>query len=67
MIGFIIFFAVSFAFAISFMLRMKKKTKEIVTFVTLALLGFVIWISIFLDKTINPNQWISWVIDLTGL
>ncbi|MCQ6561725.1 hypothetical protein [Paenibacillus mendelii] len=67
MTGFIIFFMTSFGLAIFFMVRMKKHAKEISIFVTLALIGFTVWIAIFMDKTINPYRWIARVIDITGL
>ncbi|RXZ83154.1 hypothetical protein EBB07_07455 [Paenibacillaceae bacterium] len=67
MIGFIIFFILSFSFAIYLMRRMNKQAKEIVIFCAIAWIGFVLWIFIFLDRPVSPNLWIAWVIDKLGV
>ncbi|WP_028563088.1 hypothetical protein [Paenibacillus pinihumi] len=63
MIAFIIFFLLSYCFSIYLMRKMKKQAKEFIMFSVLAWLGFVLWIFIFLDRPVSPNQWITWVID----
>ncbi|OXS54438.1 hypothetical protein B1A99_26145 [Cohnella sp. CIP 111063] len=67
MILFNVIFFVSFAIAVGLMLRLKKRPNEIAVFVTLALLGFVVWILALLERPFKISLWIGWVIDRTGL
>jgi len=67
MISFIVFFILSFCFAIYLMRRTKKQGKEIAVFCVMALLGCFLWIFIFLDRPINPNHLIGWFIEMLGL
>lgn len=63
MILFILSFAVFLVLGTIIMVKDRKKTKEIVLFVALSLLGFIDWVSIFLDHPLKPVNWIGRVID----
>ncbi|WP_373233039.1 hypothetical protein [Cohnella sp.] len=67
MLLFIVIFVVSFAIAISLMLRLKKSPKEIAVFVAMSLAGFAIWLLLYFDRPFKPTVWVGWVIDRTGL
>jgi len=66
-IWFIIFFILAFFFAIYLMRKMKKEAKEITIFSTIAWLGFILWIFVFLEHPVSPNKWIAWVINGLGI
>ncbi|GFZ82641.1 hypothetical protein GCM10008018_30600 [Paenibacillus marchantiophytorum] len=67
MIWFIFFIIVALGINIAVMVQKQKSAREIGLFVTIILLGFADWISIFLERQFNPNQWIAKLIDLIGL
>jgi len=67
MIGFIIFFILSFCSAIYLMRQSNKQAKEITVFCVIALLGCLLWIFIFLGHPINPNRLIGWAIETLGI
>ncbi|MDF2722293.1 MAG: hypothetical protein K0Q59_1968 [Paenibacillus sp.] len=66
MIGFIVCFCIAFGGALFALIRLKKTWIEIGAFVTLSLIGFTVWLSIFLQHKINPNAWIGSLIDSIG-
>ncbi|WP_072334573.1 hypothetical protein [Thermoactinomyces sp. DSM 45891] len=63
MIWFILFIAVALTASIFVMVKQKRSTKEIWLYVSIVLLGFADWISIFLERKFNPNHWIAKFID----
>lgn len=67
MIGFIICFAVVFGGGLFVLIRRKKKAAEVGAYVVLSSIGFSVWLSIFLRRELNPNQWIAWLLDRSGL
>lgn len=67
MIGFIVCFAVVFGGGLLVLIRRKKKAAEVGAFVVLSMIGFTVWLSIFLRRELNPNQWIGWLLDWSGL
>ncbi|GAA3410037.1 hypothetical protein ACFFNY_30780 [Paenibacillus hodogayensis] len=67
MIWFILFFILAFGLALYQMRRQRKPAKEIAVFCTIASIGFVCWIFVFLERPLKPNHWIAWVIDRLGL
>jgi hypothetical protein len=66
-IWFILFFAAALGVSIVTMVQKQKSAREIGLFITIVFLGFVDWISIFLEQKFNPNQLIAKLIDLIGL
>lgn len=66
MIGFIVFTLAALSISIVVMIQMKKSFREIGLFVVIVLLGIADWISIFLDRTLNPNRFIASLIDWIG-
>ncbi|MGG1635610.1 hypothetical protein MHH56_19175 [Paenibacillus sp. FSL K6-3182] len=67
MIWFILSVAIALGICISVMVQKKKNAREIGLFVTIVLLGFADWISIFLERQFNPYQWIAKLIDWMGV
>ncbi|RJG25232.1 hypothetical protein [Paenibacillus thiaminolyticus] len=63
MIGFLLFMAVAGGGALAIQVRKRTPPREIGMFVALSVLGFVVWISIFLNHKINPTAWIAWLED----
>ncbi|SCW36644.1 hypothetical protein SAMN04487970_1004120 [Paenibacillus tianmuensis] len=67
MIWFIIFIAVSLGLSTALMIRQQKNAREIGIFVTIVLIGFAEWLSIFLERKFNLNDWITAFFEWTGL
>lgn len=67
MIWFIVFIAGAMAGSIVLMVRQQKSARELGLFVTIVLIGFADWMSIFLEKKFNPNAWIARFLDWIGL
>ncbi|MDQ0088863.1 uncharacterized membrane protein YcjF (UPF0283 family) [Paenibacillus anaericanus] len=67
MIWFILFIASALSIFIAAMVQKKRSAREIVLFVLIVLLGFAVWISIFLDQKFNLNQWIAILITWIGI
>lgn len=66
MMGFILFTIAALSVSIVAMIHMKKSIREIGLFVVIVVLGMADWISIFLDRTFNPNRFIASLIDWIG-
>ncbi|MBP1994690.1 hypothetical protein [Paenibacillus eucommiae] len=67
MSGFIICFLIGLGGSLVYLLRRKKSVKEISLFVTISLLGFIVWLSIFLGYKTSPDRWIGWLFESIGL
>ncbi|TVX98661.1 hypothetical protein FPZ45_15250 [Cohnella terricola] len=67
MSGFIICFLIGLGGSLVYLLRRKKSVKEISLFVTFSLLGFIVWLSIFLGYKVSPDRFFGWIIDSIGL
>ncbi|WP_028777411.1 hypothetical protein [Shimazuella kribbensis] len=63
MITFLLFFLISFTICLIILFKNKKPRKEIILFITIAMLGFADWISIITRHNFNPNKWIGIIID----
>ncbi|WP_313638232.1 hypothetical protein [Paenibacillus sp.] len=63
MIWFILLILAGFSLSIALMVKQRKSKREIMLFTVIVLLGVAQWISIFLEHTFKPNQWIIAFID----
>jgi hypothetical protein len=54
---------VGFVGSFIMMLRKRKSVKELSLFAALSLLSFIVWMGIFLQQKLNPNEWIGRLID----
>ena len=66
MIGFLVFMAAAGGGALAIQVRRRTPPREIGMFVSLSLLGCIVWISIFMNRKITPTAWISWLVDRIG-
>jgi len=66
MIWFIIFIVVATVISITIMVQKQMNSREIWLFVVIILLGFLDWISIFLDRKFDPNRVVASLIDWIG-
>jgi tryptophan-rich sensory protein len=66
-IWFILFCAAALSISITAMIQQRRSAKEIVLFVTIFLLGFADWISIFLEQQFKPSRVIAILIGWIGL
>ncbi|CAH8712964.1 hypothetical protein M5W83_25105 [Paenibacillus thiaminolyticus] len=66
MIWFLLFFVAAGGGALAIQVRRRTPLREIGMFVALSLLGCTVWISIFMNRKINPTAWISWLVDRIG-
>ncbi|MFD3273844.1 hypothetical protein ACE3MS_27455 [Paenibacillus dendritiformis] len=66
MIGFLVIFLAAGGGALAIQLRKRTPRREIGLFAALSVLGCIVWISIFMDRKINPTDWIAWVLDRVG-
>jgi hypothetical protein len=54
---------VGFVGSFIMMFRKRKSVKEMSLFAVLSLLSFIVWMGIFLQQKLNPNEWIGRLID----
>lgn len=66
-IGYSVCFVLALAAWLVYMVSRKSPPRDIAVSAAIALLGFVIWLSIVAGWDWNLCAWIAWMIDRTGL
>ncbi|UKS23841.1 hypothetical protein LOZ80_19540 [Paenibacillus sp. HWE-109] len=63
MIWFILFGSLALIISVIIMIQTRRKTKEIIVFAAISLLGFADWISILMDRKFKSTKLIGLIID----